>query len=62
MAPMAAHLVMKVHPLMRMAVLLHPAKTVSSLDQIVPLAALPAAAAKLRMKMDLGLAVELKLL
>lgn len=45
MTPMAAHLMMEVHPLMRMAVILQVAEAASSLDQIVSLQALPAAAA-----------------
>jgi hypothetical protein len=55
---MAAYLVVEVHPLMRMAVLLYLAGTAPSLDHIVPLAALPAAVAKLSIRMDRELAVE----
>jgi hypothetical protein len=58
---MAAHLAIEIYTQMRMAVILHLAGTVSSLDQTVPLAALSAAAAKSRTRMDRGLAVELKL-
>lgn len=57
---MAAYLVMEVHLLIRIAVILSLAETVISLDQI-PLAARPAAAANLRIRMDRGLAVELEL-